>query len=306
LLAPIPIRPGFYRRHFVPILKFNLYAYFHEAASALLFQLDKVIISVFSGPAAVSFYNIAGTISQKIQGVSGSLTSIFFPISSALTAAGQHQDLRGVYRRAMRIIIMLAGGMALTVAVFGEQILRYWLGPEFAEKSLAALYVLAATYFLLAIFVTISHFLIGLGGVKRLAGYTALFLVLNISFLLILLPRHGIAGAAWAYFLSLLPLPRFIYEVERSFLGLAETTRFYGTAAAKLAAAGSIYCLLAGFGLRPLVFNLWSVIVAGGASFLAYLGIYKAMGFFDPGDWNIMRRTAKRVFSRNPAAAERE
>jgi hypothetical protein len=30
------------------------------------------------------------------------------------------------------------------------------------------------------------------------------------------------------------------------------------------------------------------------------------MGFFDPGDWNIMRRTAKRVFSRNPAAAERE
>lgn len=287
LLRDISLRLTFSWRYFKPFLKFNIFVYLHEAASAFLFQADKLIISIFSGPAAVSYYNIAGTVSQKIQGTGTSLTAIFFPVASAMAATERYFELGNIYRRVMRTIFLVAGGLAVTLATFGEPLLLHWVGQEFVDKGLIALYILTITHFLLAVYAAVSYFIIGLGRVKYVAGCTSLFVVLNMVFLLILFPRYGIVGAAWAYMLSLLPLPFFLRLAERKFFGLTGAARFYSAELAKVAVTGAVFYILLGFFIAPFATNLFRVIVFGALSFGVYIGIYKLFGFLRSEDWQI-------------------
>lgn len=290
VLPGIVLHPRFSQHHFMPYVKMNLYVYLHDSASIFLFQLDKVLISIFSGPAAVSFYSIPGTIGQKIQGGVGSMTSIFFPVSSSLIASGDHVRLRDIYRKTTRLTGIIAFALLSAVIIFGSQILLHWVGPDFLRESLTPLYILAITYFLLALFTVLSHFLLGLGKVKQLAIFTTSMFLLNLILLLWLLPLYGVVGAAWAYLASLAPLPFMIYYSEKHFLGITDTATFYGWLMLKLCLTGIVMYLVGTFVFVPLIHSFFGVIVFGAVELGMFVSCYKIFGFFDEEDWLIIRK----------------
>ncbi len=293
IIPEIPIRIMYSKKYFLPYLKLNVYAYVHESAATLLFQLDKVLISTILGPAAVSYYNISGTVSQKIQGTVGSLTSIFLPVSSSLSANSEHERLRHIYRKTLRLVSVIGFALMSIVIAFGKPILQYWVGQDFLAQSLTGLYILAVTYFILGIFTSFGHFMLGMGKVKHLAQYTLLFLVLNVVFLAWWLPAYGITGAAYAYLASLAPMPFVLYFGERRFFGLTDSIAFHTKLISKLLITGVMYYVLMKWFILPLTTTLFLTVLCGGLSGGVFIGLYRVLGFFEESDWRLIRSYIK-------------
>jgi O-antigen/teichoic acid export membrane protein len=298
VLPEIPVRLKYAHAKFKSYLALNAYAYLHEAASTLLFEFDKVLVSTVAGPTAVSYYNIAGTVSQKIQGTVGSLTSIAMPVASSFSASDQMDRVASIYRRTMRLVIMIAGGLAVAVVSFAPEILRYWVGPAFEINSLIPLYVLAATYFLLSLFTAFGHFVLGLGSVKQLARYTAIFAALNLIFLAVLLPKFGITGAAWAYLLCLLPLPFMIFTTERSIFKLNDSWQFYAACKSKMLIVGALGFVAARLLAPQLIHSFLGVAIGGLIWLVGYGALYRILKFMPAKDWQVLTIAFKKILKR--------
>ncbi len=295
LLPEIPVHLKYFHAQFKPYISLNFYAYVHEAATTLLFEFDKVLVATVAGPAAVSYYSIAGTVGQKIQGTIGSLTSIVMPVSSSLSAANQPERVSTIYQRTMRITLLIAGTLTAAVVGFGPEILRYWVGSDFEKFSLQPLYILAATYFFLALFTVLGHFLLGIGEVKRVGQYTSIFAVLNLALLALLLPTFGILGAAWAYLLCLLPLPYILAFSERKFLGITNRATFYFTHGLQVVSAGLVMYLLAQLLSATLITGFSTLILWSLAWLAGYLLLYRVLKFLNTEDWQVVTSVFRRM-----------
>ena len=298
LLPNIAIRLKYTHATFKKFISLNAYAYLHEAATTLLFEFDKVVVATVAGPAAVSYYSIAGTIGQKVQGTIGSLTSIAMPISSSLTATAEHARVAQIYQRAMSVTFCVASGLTIAVIGFGPAILRYWVGSDFERESLSAVYILAITYFLLAIFTVLGHFVLGLGQVKRLARYTAVFAGLNLILRFMLLPKFGITGAAWAYLLCLIPLPFFILTTEREVFHITTSRLFYLRQLYAVLTMAVIGLITARILTLTVVHSFISVALTGALWLIGYAILYKKLGFVSPENWQLIIDSLRRLIKK--------
>lgn len=133
-----------------------------------------------------------------------------FAISSAFIPklfAAHGVDMAG-FRRLSRLLVVLlvsAGGVLCgSLVIFGPEVLRYTIGPEFA--SVAALNVLCAAAFLRFANFGLSDVLTTSNRQPVRVTMETIMLVMNIVANIILIPRHGFIGAAMATTLSELVL----------------------------------------------------------------------------------------------------
>ncbi len=269
------------------------FMYMHNLSSTFLAQLDRVIISSMVGSAALTYYAVPGSLTEKIQGTVTSLSGILFPLTSQMLEQGRHDELRQMYRRAMTVIMLLATALAASIAIFGNKILLYWVGPEIAAMSTPILHWLVPTYFLLAIFMPLTNFLGGLGKTKFLALSSLSMAALNIVLLFALLPRYGVLGAAVAYFGSLLPLVGVIYYIEKYYFGLEEIGRFYLALTGKLLITLALFCAVAVPVNTYGVSSLLTLVFVGPLFVVGFIGLYKVLGFFGTEDSELMGRVMR-------------
>ncbi len=278
--------------------RFGILAAVSNFASNSLIQLDRFIVPIFSGTSSLSYYSLPGNVAQKTYGITGSLVGVLFPVTSAITGEKKAVQIQSIYRKAIRNISLLAAACTSAIIAFAYQILFYWLGKDFADKGAAILIILAVTYFLLALLGTLNNFLLGLNKVKFLTFVSVSLAVLNIILLLLLVPRWGIVGAAWAYLGAVLPVPLIFYWVEKKYLGLADMGRYYGVLYSKILTVTVLYFLLMHYLVQRLVVNLASLIVVGPLAVLVYLGIYVALGFMEKEDRNLFMAFWQKIRSR--------
>jgi O-antigen/teichoic acid export membrane protein len=289
-LTPVFTAPGSLYRQLAAAGGFM---YMHNLSSTFLSQLDRLIISSMTGSAALTYYAVPGSLTEKIQGTVTSLSGILFPLTSQLLEQGRQEELRRIYRRAMTVILLLASALATSIAVFGHKILLYWVGPEIAVASTPILHWLVPTYFLLAVFMPLTNFLGGLGRTKFLALSSVSMATLNIVLLLVLLPTYGILGAAIAYFMSLLPLVGVIYYIEKYYFGLEGIGRFYLFLFGKLLATVALFCAVAIPVNMYGVSNLLTLVFVGPLFVVGFIGLYKVLGFFGTEDSELMGRVMR-------------
>lgn len=255
-----------------------------------LTYLDRMIIPIFAGPAAVAYYSLPGNIALKVPGVTNSLTAMVFPMVSSMQAAASGEKIAQVYVKIFRNVTVIAAALAVTIAVFAEKLLLFWLGADFAAAGHTVLVVLAFTNFCLALYTALYSFLLGLGRLKVLVGFSLCVVVLNVILLFALVPGYGIMGAAWAYFFSVLPVGVLFWWVERQYLGLRGRLYFYVILYSKILFVSGVYWLLAKYLLLPLVQSLFTLIVIGSASVGLYMLLYILFGFLPPDDKEAFKR----------------
>ena len=278
---------------FRPLFAYGFAGYLNDIATTFLLYFDKLTIGATLGPAAVSFYSLSGSVAQKSQNITQSLTSVLFPLSASLMSQGRKQELAIIYRRAVRVITLCAAAMTAGMMLFSYQILYFWVGKEVADHATVSLLWLAGTYFLLSVYSPASNLLMGLGQTKFLAACSGTFAVLNIGFLFGLLPRYGIGGAAAAYCIGVLPIAYVIYYFETHYLDLRDGLLFYGKLIGKIGLVTAIFYLSGHFLLVPLVTKLYWLLVIGPLSVVWFLILYKVLGFLDQEDWLLMTQFLK-------------
>ncbi len=289
ILPEARLRFGIHFEEIRKVYAFGFSIMLNNLSTSTLAHLDRFLIPIFLGPSQLTYYSLPGTISSKIPGVTGSMSSVIFPVTTKVHNGGDHAQLVRVYQRSLRLVTILAASMAISLFIFSTYLLRYWLNEDFVRKSGHVLMIFAAIAFLVSIQTHVSNFLYGTGKLKAITNTSIVMALVNLLLLLVLLPSFGITGAAWAYVLSLLPVFYLLYIVEARYLSIPHFFKRYALLYSKLIATGVLLYIFAHFALIPLSKSFAALLVIGPLSVLSYLFIFWRLRFFDTEDLREVR-----------------
>jgi O-antigen/teichoic acid export membrane protein len=264
--------------------RFGVAAFITNIANTALGQFDRLFIPIYLSTAELSYYSLPGNIALKVNGITGSLTAVLFPMVSALGNAADSAQTGEMYKRVMRNMFVLIGAMCVPIIFLAHKMLQYWLGQQFADKGSEVLVILTLTNALLAIYSILLNFLFGLGRVRFLMQMAVLMAVVNIVLLFLLVPRYGILGAAWAYLGAMLPILYAMFWVEKRILKIKASFKFYGPLLAKIAAVSFCVAAIIGLSDNYLIRNIYGLIIFGPLYVVLFIGLYYYFGFFEKQD----------------------
>jgi O-antigen/teichoic acid export membrane protein len=270
--------------------KFGLIFSANGLASSVTTSLSRIIIPFFVGPTNLTYYNMPNTITAKVPGISNTLSTTLFPMTSELNGANQKDILTRLYNRSIRLITIISASLTVTLISFSYTILLNWLDVAFAEKASSILIIMAIANFLLSIYNPLSNFLLGLGRLKFTVITSVIMSVMNILLLIILLPKYGITGAAVAYLISLMPIIYMIYITEKRFLSLLGRKQHYKKLLFEILTVSAMVFIINKLLLSHLITNLISALLICFTSSLIFIIIYKFLGFFENEDWDDIDR----------------
>lgn len=189
---------------------------FSSAFALIYARIDQVMIKNFIDSASVGIYDAAVRISEAWYFVPNIILTSLFP-----AIVGSKQKTNTIYVNRLRslftILLILSMTVALVVTIFSSTIIHIFYGNEFAGSSgVLKIYiwssVIMTTIGLLNSYLLTENF----KNVLFWSSFIAMFI--NIVLNIILIPLHGISGAAWATLISysLVPISMIFFKKSKS------------------------------------------------------------------------------------------
>jgi O-antigen/teichoic acid export membrane protein len=283
--APL-IRPTFSRALLADSLRFGLPRLPHGTAQQAMAIGDRAILKLFVTTADIGVYSIGASFGLALKLFLSAFEYAWAPFyyATAKTEADARRILGAMTTYAVAILVLLAAGLS---AVAGD-VVPLMTKPEYAVAARVVPWIALGVVFQ-GIYLLTS---IGLN-ITRNTGYypvsTAISAAVSVGLNLVLVPRHGIMGAAWANAIAYATLAgtafqfsRRVYPIPYEWGRLARVAT--GAAAAYLAA-----------GFVPALPPLASAAARGATVVLVYLVVLGLSGFFHPGEIDALRRVTRRV-----------
>lgn len=180
-----------------PLFSFGGWMTISNIIGPMLLYCDRLIIATIVSLAAVTYYAAPYEAVIRLMVFPTSMISVLFPAFSALGTTSRETVVR-MYARSMKYLFLFMGPVVLVMILFAEEILRLWLGPDFAQKSAAVFQILAAGMFLTPVQVSVS-LIHGLGRPDITAKFYLFELLFYLPLLWFLVARMGVVGAALAW-----------------------------------------------------------------------------------------------------------
>lgn len=125
------------------ILSFGGWASVSTVVSPVLVYVDRFLLGALSPVRAVAFYTPPFELSHRLLILPANFAATFFPAASTLEGEGETGELRRLSARGVTFTVLAVGLPAVLLAGGASDILRLWLGPEYAAEGAAALTILA-------------------------------------------------------------------------------------------------------------------------------------------------------------------
>jgi O-antigen/teichoic acid export membrane protein len=163
--------------------------------SLLYFKGDIVILKVFAGDAEIGAYSAAYKVFEGLMILPAVVMAATFPP----LARARHQPARQRRWEAVLVTSLLALGLLVGVVVYlgSGRIVRLVYGAGFL-RAVPSLRVLSLAVPILFVNYGLTHFMIARDLERRNVAFAGLLLVVNVGVNLVLIPRRGGPGAAWA------------------------------------------------------------------------------------------------------------
>lgn len=110
----------------------------------LLFRTGEVLAAMFIGPAAVTYYAIAGTLLEYLQKLVFTMAQTLHPFSSAKQASGDERSLQDIALVGTKLCFLVALPVTAGIVIFGHEFIAAWMGPSYAAKAGPLLMAMAA------------------------------------------------------------------------------------------------------------------------------------------------------------------
>ncbi len=192
-----PLRLRFDTALFRRMIRYGLKSHIQIIASHFHFKAGVYLVAYFMTPAHVAFFAIAERLAEHIMYVPQALGVALFPRLTGTNVERAH----AMTARACRQNLVVTGTIAFSLAVLGRWLITTWYGADY-EPAADPLPYVAWGIVMMSLYVLLSRNFTSRNKqqVNILAGYVALAgnLVLNV----VLIPRHGIIGAAMATAIS--------------------------------------------------------------------------------------------------------
>lgn len=152
------------------------------AASTILTQLDKVILSRILSLETFGYYTLASVVAMSLYRFISPVFTATFPRFTHLVGTGATEELIRLYHKSAQLLSVLVLPVAVVVSLFSKEILLLWTQSPVTTEH---------TYVLVSILVigTAIHGLIHIPYALQLAfGWTRLPLIINIVSVLFVVP----------------------------------------------------------------------------------------------------------------------
>ncbi len=171
---------------------FSLTIHLGNLAQFSNYRLDAFFINYFLGTTAVGLYILASNLGEILWLLSASMASVLLP-----TIAAQHLQSKEIAVKASfaALLLSLIGG--LFGYTFGPWLITTLFGNEFAD-SVGPFFLLLPGIILFSLNNVLATYMTGMGhpGLNTWIAFVSLFLTITLD--IILIPTHGIKGAAIA------------------------------------------------------------------------------------------------------------
>jgi O-antigen/teichoic acid export membrane protein len=181
-----------------PLLRFGGWITIANIVNPVLGSMERFFIGAALPVAMVGYYTAPFEAVTKLWMIPRSLTATVFPACSAL-GSDRGKELGILYSRSIKYLFLVLAPISLVLFLFAGQIMQFWLGPAFAEKSTAVLRILAVGVFVNCFAHVPYCFLQGMGRPDTTAKLFLLELVPYAAFAWWMVRHEGIVGAATAW-----------------------------------------------------------------------------------------------------------
>ena len=231
------------------LLSFGGWVSLSQFTGPLFIYVDRLMIASFMALSAVAYYTVPQEAVNRMLILPLSMTTALYPVMSAWSSdLRESRAAKGMYRRSVKYVSVVMFPLAALCFLFAKEILRLWMGPEFAAQGALPLQIFLVGLMFNAIAqipVTLLH---AYGRPDLPAKFNLIELPVMIGLNVVLIPAFGIAGAASAWAV------RVILDCVLLFR------------------AGSAYA--GGIGLRPSLPRRWTsglLLAAGASAFVAFM-----------------------------------
>lgn len=210
------------RKPFRDFLIFSITGFVGLLSWSVIFQWDKLFIGCMLPLSQLTYYMMPSAILQKFWIIPSTITTVAFPMLSELHGAKDAAGVRRFYRRCSQLVIWLVVPGFVMLMVLAPQFLTLWLGEEFSRYGTWPLRLLAMGNFFYFMGVMPGVAVGGLGRIQYGVKAGVALALMCLFLWTFLIPRLGIVGAAWGFFLaSLLVNGVFILCANRDFFSMS-------------------------------------------------------------------------------------
>ncbi|RCU43297.1 polysaccharide biosynthesis protein [Corallincola holothuriorum] len=183
-----------------PTLKFSLTIAFTASVWVFVTQTDKLVLSGILSLEDYGYFTLAVLVANGIIVIGGPISSAIMPRMARLHAENKHTEMIKVYRKATKLVSIIAGTTAITLIATAKPLLIAWTGDEYLASQAAPILRLYAAGNL---FLSISAFSYYIQYAK---GNLRYHLIGNLGLVVILIPcvilaavNFGSLGAGYVW-----------------------------------------------------------------------------------------------------------
>ncbi len=184
------------------LLLFSLPLFSAAFLSLIMGNLDTIMIGHFLPSDKVGFYNAAFLLMQFMPIFFGPLVIIYFPVATSLVAKETFQEVISLYQNVTKWMFTLTLPLFLMLFLFPSQVLTLFFGHSYSEAAIA-LRILVLGEFIHTFLGPNDQSLGAFGNTKLLLFGFMVATSVNIILNILLVPRIGISGAAFATAIAL-------------------------------------------------------------------------------------------------------
>jgi len=151
----------------------------------------------YNAASEIAAYSVAFAAVAAAQRVPDGLTNVVMPAIATLFGARENERLRAGFWRAFRLVTVVSLPLAAGMIAVGPRTLSFVYGAAY-ERAGIVLVVLMLAFPLVPIRHLGASLLLGVGLQGRTVAADAVASAANVVAAVLLVPRHGAVGAAWA------------------------------------------------------------------------------------------------------------
>ncbi len=180
-----------------------------QVADLLRFQLDAIVVAAYLGVAAVTHYNVAGSLAQYFITFMLAVTGVLGPVFSRAEAARNPDAIRRTLAFGTKVSVGLATFICFSLVVWGRPFIVCWMGRDYLDAYPALVALSVGLMF--ALWQTPSmQLLYGVSRHGSVAVFNSAEGVANLILSLLLVHRYGLFGVALGTMIPMIATKVFI------------------------------------------------------------------------------------------------
>jgi O-antigen/teichoic acid export membrane protein len=195
------LRPSLKLKAIHPFFTFGGWVAMAGTLGYVITYIDRFLISNLMSIAWVAFYSVPFDVLNRLWIIPSSLVTTLFPAFSTLMTDWQsnRERIEQVYSRSLKYLLLALAPVVIVLFVFARDILRLWMGDEFAQKSTGTFQLLAIGWLLASLAWIPFTLLQSIGRPDLPAKFLLLESVVHFVMAWMLIRAWGIPGAALAW-----------------------------------------------------------------------------------------------------------